>query len=418
MGSTKRSPGRGRRWSIHSTGLQLVMYSLLLVATPFVLLRRFLQEAVGEITRYPLALGGREIPLVPVLALVLLAAALLVLRRRLSRRGLSVAALALLMILMAHRIADYYLMHEWYDLQQNWHYLAYGLFAYMARRDFAARGMSRARIILSTFIAAILFSTFDEAFQKFISSRIFDMGDIAKDGWGAAIGMTVLNLGERGPGSLLARRPSIRQRRPGDYLREPAALLPLIVLFTLLMLIFGSLQSDVRYAGEVILWTVGAFVPLFLIVHLSQFQAWRRGMIALGLAALLALAFLALRFRGEPLREVRPGLVLYRGLPVVHFDLMVHPNGSFRLVDKKEYFAARDRQRLMSQGRDIILVATGGAGSGGRGFPEMGISQFDYNPRTGEGTQIIRLPNAQAVPTYNRMIAEDKHVLLVYHNGE
>jgi len=418
MGSTKRSPGRSRRWSIHSTRLQLVMYSLLLVATPFVLLRRFLQEAIGSITRYPIELGGRQFPLVPVIALVLLAAAMLAFRRRLTRRILGVSALAMLMVFVGHRIADYYLMHKWYDLQQNWHYIAYGLFAYMAWRDFRGRGMSRARTILITYAAAILYSSFDEAFQHFISSRVFDMGDIAKDGWGAVIGMTVLNLGEREPGNLLDRRPSIRQRRPGGYLSEPASMLAIVTLLNFLLLIFGSLQSDARYAGDVLLWTIGAFVPAVLVLHLSQFRPWRRGLIALGLAALAVLALLAVLHRDEPLREIRPGLLLYRGLPVVHFDLMVRPDGSFRLVDKKEFFTLRDRQCLMSQGDDIILVASGSTGSGGRGFPETGVSQFNFNPSTQGATQVIILSNDLAVPTYNRLISEDKHVLLVYHNGK
>jgi len=415
------SPSRkkeARRWSIHSTRLQLILYSMLLVATPFVLLRSFLQEAIGEISRFPVSLAGREIPLVPSLALLLLLAGLVALRRKITRRRILAGAVAIFLIWLAQRVADYYFQHRFYYLQQNWHYFAYGIFAFMARRDCRAHGMNRARTILFTFTAALLFSTFDETVQKFISSRVFDIGDIAKDGWGVIIGMTMIALGEEGEDSFLSSWRPLRRRRLGDYLNHAPSLLLLAAAFTWILLCFGSILTDARYLGVALLWTLGGFLIFFALFHLSQFRVPRWGMIAVAAILVLAGAFAWLRSGDEPFRQGgRPGLVFYRGLPILYFDVMVHPDGGFRLVDKKQYFTTRDRKCLLGQHPDVIVVASGVEGSGGRGFPETGMHQFNWNLELKRGTQVLILPNAQAAPVYNRLKAEGKHVLLVCHNG-
>ena len=51
------------------------MYSMLLVATPFILLQSFLVETIGRISGTTFPVGDRNVPVLPVVALVLAVAA-------------------------------------------------------------------------------------------------------------------------------------------------------------------------------------------------------------------------------------------------------------------------------------------------------------------------------------------------------
>jgi surface polysaccharide O-acyltransferase-like enzyme len=153
------------------------MYSMLLVATPFILLQSFLMEAISGICGTTFPVGDLNIPVLPVVGLVLVIAAGIYFRRRLTRRSIAAVVVAVLMIALSQQITDYYFDHNFYDLQQNWHYLAYAIFAYMMYRDLRPRGWPVARIMLLTFFSAMFFSTFDETFQRFMSSRVFDVSD-------------------------------------------------------------------------------------------------------------------------------------------------------------------------------------------------------------------------------------------------
>ena len=57
---------------IHSTRLHLILYSLLLVATPFIMLRAYMQQAIGRLSLSKIPFGAMEIPTVPLMAAGLL----------------------------------------------------------------------------------------------------------------------------------------------------------------------------------------------------------------------------------------------------------------------------------------------------------------------------------------------------------
>ena len=91
MPAKKQNPSGSPGAWIHSTRLHLLLYASLLVATPFVMLQSFLQEAIGAISRFHVDLAGLEIPIVPGAVLLLGLLCLLLLRSRLTRRRIMAA---------------------------------------------------------------------------------------------------------------------------------------------------------------------------------------------------------------------------------------------------------------------------------------------------------------------------------------
>lgn len=165
---------------IHSTRLQLELYTLLLIATPFIMLRTYLQQAVTKLSRWSVPLGSLELPVVLTFVLVCAAFILLLTYRRLTIWKVAAGFFVIGMDYLAQQITDFYSAHRFYDLQQNWHYFAYGVFAYMIYRDRAPKGKPLARIILTSFVFAFVASAFDEWFQRYTNNRVFDISDIAR----------------------------------------------------------------------------------------------------------------------------------------------------------------------------------------------------------------------------------------------
>jgi len=411
----KKSAPPPAHW-IHSTCLHVVLYSMLLVATPFVMLQNFLQDAIARLSRWSVAAGSVDVPIVPTTAAVLFVVLLIAFRRYITRMRILAGVMAVLMIALAQQITDYYFGHKFYDLQQNWHYIAYAIFAFMLFRDLAPRGHSLARIGLITWIAALLFSTFDETFQLHMSNRVFDIGDIAKDVWGALTGILVLYIGGPQAPDLRADLAQLRHRKIAEYFRRPLSLLVLLFVLSLLLLVFSSLLTEFEYGGIAVLLTLVTFAVFFLLYHFSQFRWGAYGVALLVIAAIVTQAVFYYQHRNDQIVHNRPGLTVYKGFAVPFFDLLIFPDGSFRPVDKKEYFNARDQRFLLRHKPDILLVGTGTEGRGGRGFPKTGVSQFMYNTYTQRGTQVIILRTPDACRLFNRLKREQKNVMFVIHN--
>lgn len=413
---TRARDPRSRVSWIDSTRLHVVMYSILLVVTPFLLVRRFLQTAIGRCSRASFELGGLEIPIVLALALAVVIAALICLRAHITKLRVLAGVLALLMIALGQQINDYYFDHDFYELQQNWHYIAYVIFAFMMHRDLAPRGVALTRIMLLTYCAAVMFSAFDEAFQFNLSGRAFEMGDIAKDLWGATTGIVMLAVGGHGLGISWAQWRTVRQRRIRAYLEHPLSLLVLLVALALLLLCTSSLLNEVRYWAVVLVLTGTGFAAFALLLHASQYRWGKWCLCTAASVAVLAQGYFFCKYRTQHIIYNRPGLMVYKGIPLYYFDVMIFPDGTFRLVNKKAYFAARVQKLLLKQKTDIILVGSGAHGEGGQGFPKSTVSQFVYNPYLQRGTQVITLKTPEACRVFNRLKRERKSVLFIVHN--
>jgi VanZ family protein len=393
----------------------LLLYALLLIFTPFIMLRAFLQDAVGRASASKIPLGSLEVPIVPLVAGLLVVLALVRFRPRFTRRRALTALLALVLIAVAQRSTDVYFGHNFYDLQQNWHYLAYSIFAFMVYRDLHPRGVPLARIVLVAFGLAAACSAFDEGFQMFLSSRVFDMSDIAKDVWGTLIGLGVLLLGFERTDLPVSAWRKLRPRRLGDYLRSAPSLWILLLGLGFIFLGASSLLTEPRYWGHVILFTLSAFSCVFLLFHWSRHRVVGRVFLGAGIAVVLALSGNYLRHRHDNIVSFRYGLVDYRGLPLPFFDVMIWPDGSFRLVDKKHFFNNRDRIFLNRQKADILLIGAGNQKLGGKGFSHAEGSRFIYNPFTRDATQVIILPSDEACRRFNRLKEQGKNVLFILH---
>jgi hypothetical protein len=392
------------------------MYSMLLVATPFILLQNFLQQAIGELSASKVPIGKTSIPIVPLVALALVLVMGWRFRRHLTRLRILAGVAAILMIALAQQITDFYFGHSFYELQMNWHYIAYTIFAFMVYRDLYPRGTRLTKVMAVTFLLALLFSTFDEIVQMRISNRVFDVSDIAKDAWGAATGLVVLYLGRSGGPDFARDWSPIRHRQVSGYLRSPGSLLLLILVCGLLFLCIGSLLTDYPHWPLAAGLTIGAFLVFFVLFHASQSRWVGWPLLGLLITGLALMSVSYLRHRSEGVTESRYGMAVYKGIPIPFFDVMIYPSGSFRLVDKKHYFNKRDQEFLLRQGPDIILIGSGMEGKGGQGFPEPYTSQFLFNPYTGRGTQVIVLKNPDAREAFNRMRRDGKRVLFVLHN--
>ena len=402
---------------VESPRLHLVLYAILLVSTPFIMLRAFLQDAVGRASASTFPLGGQEIPIVPVVAAAVAALLLALTRPRITRRRALTALLAIAMIAVGQRSTDLYFGHSFYELQQNWHYIAYTIFAFMVYRDLHPRGVSLARIFLVTFGLAAGCSIFDEYFQMHMSGRVFDTSDIAKDGWGSLIGMGILLFGPSRAGVGAGSWRRLRQRTLGGYLEHAPSVWVLLLALGYLFLLFGSVLTEPRYAGWVLLFTISSFTGLFLVFHLSRARTARWVMLGLAGGAVAVLAGSCLRQDRATIISGRSGLTFFRGLPVPAFDVMLRSNGSLRLVDKKHFFNHRDKTFLNRQKADVLLIGAGYEGQGGKGFPHASGSRFIYNPFLQDATQVIILRSEEACRRYNELKKQKKNVLLILHTS-
>ncbi len=401
---------------IHSPRLHLELYSILLVATPFIMLRSFMQDAIGRFSASTFSLVGLDVPIVPTIAAAFVLALLVVSRRRITRRIVLAVLLGIAMVALAQRMTDYYFGHRFYELQQNWHYIAYSLFSYMTYRDLRPRGVSLANYMLITFALAAGYSTFDEGFQLFLNNRIFDMSDIGKDIWGVLTGMTVILVGIERPELAGGAWKKIRQAAVVDYFRHVPSIWVLEFVLAFVFLAYSSLLTEFEFVGTILLFSLATWVAFFAVLHFSQFRWPARIMLVLAAVGGLGLGYSYVRHHDDGIVSDRFGLTVYRGIPLPFFDVMIRPDGSFRLVDKKHYFNNRDRVFFNRRGADILLIGSGYRGKGGKGFPHLEGSRFIYNPFAHEGLQVIILNSADACREFNRLRRTGKNVLFILHS--
>ena len=82
------------------------MYSMLLVASPFLMLRNFLQPNIARLSRFSFGLAGTEIPIILMVAAVLLPAALILFGAYLTRLRILAGVIVVLMNATPPQITD------------------------------------------------------------------------------------------------------------------------------------------------------------------------------------------------------------------------------------------------------------------------------------------------------------------------
>jgi VanZ family protein len=399
----------------YSPKSQIILYALLLVFTPFLMLQNYLQTAIGTASRFSFYIGKLEIPYILVIVIVFVVFSLVLLRPRFTRFRIIAGFAVILLIILGQHSTDYYFSHRFYDLQHNWHYLAYGLYSYLAYRLLKFKGKPAERIILYTFISALALSTFDEGIQVFISNRIFDICDIAKDVWGTTVGIIfIFFILEKG--KIIRNGWKIRQPRISGYLKNPFSILFLEIIFAYILLLVSSVLTDIIFLKLAVVITLGIFIVFFLILHFSQYKIPRIIFISLGIIILLVQGIFFFKYRKDNIVYNTYGLTVYKGIPIPLFDIMIYPDGTFRLVDKKHNFNKRDILTIYDNVSNILLIGSGTEGKGGQGFPENSEFQFVFHNNTRRGLQVIVLKTPEACKEFNRLKKEGYNVLFIIHN--
>ncbi len=401
-----------------SRTLQMVFYIALLVLTPFLMLQNYLQRAIGNISRAGFDLGSVFIPYVVLVGVIFIGSILFISLRKMDRWRWITLLNIIVLFRIGHLLSDYYFNHSFYELQFNWHYFAYGIFTFIAYRLFKEKGYSDAKMIKSIFALALSASTFDEVAQVFISSRVFDISDIGKDGWGTIIGLLfVFFMIEHG--RIVEEGWKVRHKKIKDYFQSPLSLIVFEAVFVLFLLFNSSLFTDKVFWLRIVVLTVLSSLLVFIILHLSQRKVFKR--IYLGILILLILvqsvSFLLNRNKGITYHS--NGLTVYKGFVIPFYDIMIFPNGTFRLVDKKSAFNARDLNTIFDKKSDILILGAGETGKGGRGVIEH-FKEWDfiYNEHTLRAMQVFRLKNSRAIKLFNKLQKEGKNVLFIIHTTE
>lgn len=393
--------------------LNYYLYTLLLIITPFLMLQNYLQQAIGDASRSGVDIGFISIPYVVIIAFLIIILFFYLSRKILSKRRFLFLGFIIVFFAIGQLTSDYYFNHHFYDLQHNWHYFAYGIFAYIAYRRFSLKSKPLYKILFKIFYMALLISVFDEFIQIHISSRVFDLSDVAKDLWGNMIGIIFicfyLDDGKGLPNF------KFRQKRIKEYMTNPFSLICLEIIFAYIFLFVSSQITDVKYTNSVIFITLLAFLFFFILLYLGQNIIVRwviRGVVIIFISFVL----FAVYFSSPHIKYIKPGHINYNGIPLIYFDYMIFPSGVFRTVDKKESFGYRDKQKIENMNFDILLIGTGNKNEGGKGWDDLKITEMVYSPFSKGVYQIIKLPNQQACHTYNRLSKQGKKTLFIIHN--
>jgi len=389
------------------------LYTILLIITPFLMLQNYLQEAIGAASRATIDLGGVHIPYLIIIASIGLVLFFYFSRKTMTKKRLLILGIIIVFFAAGQMTADYYFGHRFYDLQQNWHYFAYGIFSVIAFMRFSIKPAPVNTILIKIFLMALAISVFDEAIQVYISNRVFDLSDCGKDLWGSLAGsIFVFFYMEDAKGFTNYR---FRNNKLKEYYTNPFSLLCLEIIFAYIFLFIASQITDEKYKFSVIIMTLIIFIIAFLLI-LAGINRVVRWIIRSSLLLIIIMVVIASRFGNSGAKYISPGYLKYNGIPLVYFDFMIFPDGSFRTVDKKESFTLRDKNKISNLDPDILIIGKGSKGQGGKGWHDNKTTEMYYNTFNHKIYQIIKLPNAQACITFNRLKKLNKKVLFIIHN--
>lgn len=393
-----------------------LLYILLLVATPFLLLQNYLQSVIGELSNLTYTVFNTSIPVTVTIGVVIITVILFFTYRKLNRLRIISWVVILCLFWIGQKSTDYYFNHKFYELQYNWHYFAYAIFAFLNYRVLSAKNASPQKIIALTFIYTLAISTFDELMQMPLSNRIFDIGDISKDLWGSMIGLIfIFFILENG--KIIKDGWKIRQEKIRGYFNNPLSLLLVEIIFAYVFMVTASLLTVSSYILITVLISVLLIGIKFIIVHLSQKKISRNILIVLFAGLIITQGYFIIKYNDDNIVYYKNKLLIYKGIPVYFFDVLIYPDGTFRLVDKKKIFNQRDQQTILALSENIIVIGNGIDGSGGNGFHQKIENQFIYNEFTKQGVQIIILNNDEACDKFNALKAKNKRPVLILHNN-
>ena len=390
---------------------QLLIYISVIFIAPFIMCKYYLQPLIGNISNLDFNLFNYNIKIVPIIIFISILLILLFTFKHINRIRILSAIFILSIILLAQYIADFYLGNPFYDIQNNWHYVAYSIFSYLMYRYLQSKEIAPARIIIHTFFAALLISTSDEFFQLNMTNRVFDLGDIAKDVLGAIIGLIfIFFIIENG--KIIRNGWYLRQRKLSGYFQHPLSILFMELIFTLIFLCISSILTNTDFMIQSILISIFVFFIIMLIFHFSKYKFIKYILSGLILLQLISFGI----FYKKNIIFNSQNLIIYKGIPIPYFDLIIFENGFFRLADKKSTFYYVDRNKIYGFTNNILLIGSGETGKGGGGFPKNEKMQFATNTVKHNIIQILKLKNDNAVKIFNNLTKQNKKVVFILHH--
>jgi len=399
----------------HPTFLHLIFYSLLLYLTPFMLLRNFLPQFISDLSGTRIFQNSLNLPLIIVVFIIFAIAAIIFWRKKLTLFRLFSLLILAIIWLAAQSVTDHYMYMKILDVQNNWHYIAYGLFAILFYRFKILKTSNHSMIIVQGFLLALFISVSDEIFQLFISNRVFDVSDIAKDLLGVLLGFYVLHF-IWFEGMIFKEHPKIYVSGLKHFFNTPFPVYVFLFISSFIFLYISSLLTQYIYLFQAIKISLIAIAILFLIFNLLPYKAIRKTFMIIVSAIIIVGVLLFFLNHKKSFTHVEKSKMVYRGIPVWYFDLMIKPNGMLKLVDKKKHFYPYDLNRIFHYKADILILGSGYRGDAATGLPENEIVQFVYNPVTKQAMQIIKLKTQEAALEFNRLRQEGYNVMFIGHN--
>ncbi len=395
----------------------MLLFSFLVVSMPFIMLQNYLQLTLRNTAGQIIDIFGIGIPLVLLIVIPPLLALLFVNIKKITRFRLLTLLFVIAMLFVGQSVSDFYVNFKFYDLQNNWHYLAYCFFTVISYRYLSTKDVPIHRIIIITFLRGLAISLFDEGVQVFISNRVFDLSDVAKDMWGLWLG-NILIFFFIGQGEVI-KQFKIRQKKLKDYIKSPYSLIALQGLFTFEFLFFSANLTNSIYWLQLTVIVLSAALITFFCIHLSQRKLFFRAFIIFFAALAIALGTSFVINKDKGLMSIGNNFIVYKGIPLPYFDVLITSDGFFRFVDKKSELKKGDLSKLNDFYPDIILFALTNkpyVPNQLASVNPMKNTYFLYNHLNGSGIQVVVRNYKDAIDEYNR-IRMEKNAIIVIHYG-
>jgi VanZ family protein len=396
----------------------IILFSILVVSMPFIMLQNYLQSTFRNTAGFVFTAWGIEIPIILAIVIPIILILIAINIKKITPLRVYTSIFIILMLYIGQISSDFYINYKFYDLQNNWHYFAYCFFTVIMYRYLITKNLPLHKIIIITFLRGLVISLFDEGIQVFISNRIFDLSDVAKDTWGLWIGnIVIFFLAENG--KLLKEMPKILHKNLKDYIKSPISLIAFQGIFTYLYVFISANMTDSRLGFLLIFITLSLCTLIFIIIHFSQYRKVKWVIISLIAFCLIGLSTSYLLNKDKGLISINNCIVNYKGIPIPYFDVLIKPNGFFRLVDKNQNICKGDLLKLYEYDADIMIFALSEDYSGENKLIKVNAlsnAYFLYNPFSKKGVQVLVMNYSDAIETYNRLINNRKNVAMIIHN--
>lgn len=218
-------------------------------------------------------------------------------------------------------------------------------------------------------------------------------------------------------GSIFKSKWKISQKNIKSYLQSSPSLMVILFIISYIFLLVSAVLTDTDYLVQAVFITIVISLIILLLIHLIQFRKAKIFVISIMVIIVLGLGISVISNYDKNITYSKNNILIYKGIPIIYFDVMIYPDGFFRLVDKKTTFNTRDQQTIWDKSENIIVIASGQDGEGAQGFNSSTEVHFEFDKNKMRGIQIIPQKNSIAASTFNRLRSEGKRPFLIYHNN-